>query len=150
MPSNDDRELDSCHVRDGSGPESRRVDDDWRRDAFARGRLDAGCARAGRTDRYDLDALLDANAASSRRLGVPGRHRGRIAVAGIGLVEDGAEMIGVDPWLEPRELARLQHLGANAESTLELDSLFELYTHRGANADNKATDDVDQLAPTDL
>src|SRR5207249_3672827 len=87
MPADDDRELDPGQLRDGSGPEARRVDDDRRLDALAGGGLDAGRPVAGHADRYYLDALLDAHADPSRRLGVPGRHRGGIAVAGVGLVE---------------------------------------------------------------
>jgi len=59
-------------------------------------------------------------------------------------------MIGVDPWLHARELARLQHLSANAESTLQLDGLFELDSHRGGDADHYAAADVARLGPHDV
>src|SRR5262249_16418616 len=71
VPADDDGERAPSQLRGGAGPEPGRVDDARRLDALARGGLDSPCPPAGRTYRHHLDSLLDANAAASRRLGVP-------------------------------------------------------------------------------
>src|SRR5256712_1916687 len=146
MAADNDWKRDSGQARDGAGPEAGRVADTGRVEAVARRGLDAGDAVASRADRHHLDALLDADAPPSRRRGIAGRDRGRVAVARLGLVEDGAEMLAVDPWLDARELAGLEHLGADAERPLASDRFLELGTHRGGDADQHAAVDVARLA----
>jgi len=146
MAADDDGKGDPGQARDGSRPEAGRIDDDRRVDALACGRLDAADAVGRRADRYHLHALLDADAASTRRLGIAGRHRGRVAVARLQLIENGAEVLGIDSWLDAHELARLQHLGTDAERPLEPHRLLELGTYRGGDADQGAAADVARLA----
>src|SRR5256712_3470041 len=139
MAPDDDRQGDSGQPRDGRRPEPSRVDDDRGVNALARGGLHTGDAVTCRADRDDLDALLDTDAAPPRRVGVTGRDRGRVAVARLGLVEDGAEILGIDPSLYLDDLAGLEHLGADAERPLEPDCFLELRTHRGGDADADPT-----------
>ena len=81
-----------------------------------------------------------------RRVGVADRDRGRVAVTRLGLVEGGAEVLGIDPSLDAGELTGFEHLSADAERPLEPDGFLELGTHRGGNTDDDATVDVARLA----
>src|SRR5439155_546485 len=146
MATDDDRERDAGEPRDGGGPEPGGVDDDRRVDAIARRGLDAGDAIARRTDRHHLDTLFDLHAPPSRGRGVAGGDSGRIAVARLRLVEDGAEMLDVDPRLDAGELPGLEHLGADTEQPLALDGFLELGTHRGGDPDHHTAFDVARLA----
>src|SRR5262245_35383423 len=146
VTADDDRQRDAGQLRDGLRPESRCVDDHRRVDALARRGLHARDAAAGRAYRDDLDALLDADTATPSRLGIADRHRGRVAVARIRLVEDGAEMLGVDPLLDAGEITGLENLRPHAERTLEPHGLVELRSHRGGDADEDAAADVARLA----
>src|SRR6185503_7826596 len=62
MSTDHDRQRDAGLVCDGRRPESRRVDDHWCVDAFARRGVDAGDAARRATNRHHLDTLLDAHA----------------------------------------------------------------------------------------
>src|SRR3990172_3418849 len=62
-------------------------------------------------DARDLDALLDGRAAPASRLGVARGHRRGVAIARLGLVEDGAEPRGVDPRLDSGHVLGRQELG---------------------------------------
>src|SRR5262245_21658948 len=150
VTADDDRQRDAGQLRDGLRPESRCVDDHRRVDALARRGLHARDAAAGRAHRDDLDALLDADTAAPSRLGIADRHRGRVAVARIRLVEDGAQMLGVDPSLDAGEIAGLENLRPHAERALKPYGLLELGTHRGGDADEDAATDVARLTADHL
>jgi len=70
----------------------------------------------------------------------------RVAVTRLGLVEGGAEVLGIDPSLDAGELTGFEHLSADAERPLEPDGFLELGTHRGGDANDDATVDVARLA----
>src|SRR4029077_16490576 len=95
MSTDHDRQRDAGLVCDGRRPESRRVDDYWCVDVLARRGVDAGDAARRAANRHHLDTLLDAHTAAARRIRVAVRHRGRIAVARVGLVEDRAKILGI-------------------------------------------------------
>src|SRR6185503_7886714 len=96
----------------------RRVDDDARVDPVSARGVDADNTVARRANSNDLDALLDADTAPARGIGVAVGHRCRIAVAGVGLVHDSADARRVDARLQAREISRIEHFGADTDRAL--------------------------------
>src|SRR5207253_5832501 len=111
---------------DGGSPEPRGVPADGRVDARAAHGRGAGDAAVRLVDRDDRGALFDDRAAAAGRGGVAERHRGRIAVARLGLVEHGTEPPRSDPRLHPAPAAGLGELAPDAGPRLAADRRLEL------------------------
>jgi len=97
-------------------------------------------------DRNHLGALFDDRAPTSSCVRVAERDRGRIAVAGLGLVEHGTEPRRVDPRLHARHVVGLEELGPDAERPLDGERRLELRAHGWRDADQRAAAHVARLA----
>jgi hypothetical protein len=141
-----DRQLDVGQARDGRGPEAGRVDHDRCLDVLARRGLDAGDVAGRVADGHDFDTLFDARTVAARRIRIATRYGGGIAIARIRLVEHRAESPRIDPRLDAREVAGLEHLGTDADRPLEPDGRLELRPHGDRDADQRPARDVARFA----
>ena len=146
MTADNDGQLDVGEAGEGGGPEAGSIDHDGRVDHIARRRGHARHASARLANRRHLLALLDHCPTLPRCLGIAGGDGRGVAVAGAGLVEDGAEGGGIDGRLDAIELRGLQDLRPHSQASLQGERLLERRAHGRAHPDEGAAADEAGLA----